>query len=98
MLRGDFMPRSKDAALEQAEGRFDGIGMYIAMRVFAGMIDSLVKVLLHLVERPRIDGGFIGHNHFDVTPDVRIDDIPNGLRLRILSADQPQISVALPDS
>ena len=33
MLRGDFMPRSHNAALEQREGRFHGVGVNVAVGV-----------------------------------------------------------------
>src|SRR5260370_1573932 len=95
MLRRDFMPRSHNAALEQREGGFYGISVNVAMRVLAGMVDSLVKVLLHFVERVRIDGRFIGENHFHVATNVRVDDIPHSLGLGTPCPDQPQIPVAL---
>src|SRR2546427_12248115 len=56
MVRRDFMPRAHNATFEQRKGRFHGVGMNVAMRVLLRVIDSPVKVLLHLVERPRIDG------------------------------------------
>src|SRR5439155_9860281 len=63
-----------------------------------GMVDSLMKILLHLVERPRIDSRFIGHNHFDVAADVGIDNLAHSLGLGILGSNEPQIAVALPDA
>ena len=71
MLRVYFMPRSNDAALEQGERRFHGVRVNVAMRVLAGVVDRAMLGLLHLVQRPRIDRGFIRHNHFDMASHVR---------------------------
>lgn len=98
MFRGDLMPSAHNAALKKRESRFHGVRVNVAVRVFLGMVDGLVEVLLHLVQRPRVDSRFVGQNNFDVAANVRIDDIPHGLRLRILSPDQTQISIALPDA
>src|SRR6266567_3174164 len=98
MLRRDFMPCSHNATLEKREGRFHGVSVNVAVSVLAGMIDSLVKVLLHLVECPRIDGRFIRHNDFYMTADIRVDNLAYSGRLCILSTNQPQIAIALPDA
>src|SRR5882762_6993104 len=95
MLRRDFMPRAYNAALEKREGRFHGISVNIAVGVFAGMVNGLVQVLLHVVERVRINSRFIRHNHFDVTPKVHVHDVADSNSLRILSADQSQVAIAL---
>src|SRR6266567_2669979 len=98
MLRRDFMPRAHNAALEQRESRFHGVCVHVTVSILAGMIDSLVKVLLHFVESVRINLGFIRHNDFDVATNVCVDDVADSFGLRIASADQTQISVALPDA
>src|SRR6266851_9255906 len=98
MLRRDFMPRSHYAALEQRESRFHRVCVYVAVGILPRVIYSLVKVLLHLVECPWIDGGFIRHNHFYVAPDVSIDNFAYCRGLRILSANHAEIAVALPDA
>src|SRR6266568_5188340 len=95
MLRRNFMPRANNTALEKREGRFHSVCMHVAVRVFARVIDGLMKVLLHLVERVRVDLRFIRHNDFDVTAYVCVNDVADGLGLRIASADQAQISIAL---
>src|SRR6266851_6758957 len=95
MLRRDFMPRPHNAALKQRERRFHSVCVNVAVRVFPRVIDSLVKVLLHLVERPWVDSGFVRHDDLYMAPNVRIDNLAHRLRLCILSTDQPQISVAL---
>src|SRR5216683_1428519 len=98
MLRRDFMPSSHNAALEKREGRFYCVCVYVPMRVLFRVIDSPMEVLLHLVECVGIDLGLVGHNDFDVSANIRVDDIPNGLGLRIPSPDQPQVPIPLPDA
>ena len=70
MLRINLMPRSDDATLEQRKSRFNGIGVNVAVSILAGVVDCAVLVLLNLIERPRVDARFVGHNHFD-TPRLR---------------------------
>jgi len=98
MLRRDFMPRTHDAALEQGERRFHGVSVNVSVRVFSRVIDSLMQVLLHLIERVRIDGGFISQNHFHMAANVCVDDVPHSLGFGILSANQPEIAIALTDA
>src|SRR6267142_1245189 len=98
MLRRDFMPCSNNAALEQREGRFHSVCVNVAVSVFAGMVDGLVQTLVHPIERVRIDSRFIRHNYFDVTSKVHVHNIADSDSLCILSADQPQVSIALPDA
>src|SRR6266404_3648963 len=98
MFRRDFMPRPYNAALKKREGRFHSICVHVTVRVVLGMVNGLVKVLLHLVKRPRIDGRFIRHNHFYVTPNVGVDNLSDGCGLRILGTNHAQIAVALPNA
>src|SRR5216683_1090136 len=98
MFSADFMPRSHDSALEQAESGFHGVCVYVPMSIFPRVIDGLVKVLLHLVERPRVDSRFVRHNHFYVAPNVGVDNFTHRRGLRILSTNHAQIAVALPDA
>lgn len=92
------MPRAHDAALEKRESRFHGVRMHVAVCVLPRMIDGLVKVLLHLVKRPRVDRGFIRHNHFYMAPDIGVDYLAHGRGLRILGANHSQIAIALSDT
>ena len=55
-----------------------------------------MKLGLHIVERPRIDSGFICQDHFDVTADVRVNDLANGRPFRVVGIDHSEITVALP--
>ncbi len=98
MLRVHLMPRSHDAALQQREGRFYGVSVNVAVSIFAGVIDRAMFVLLNLVERPRVDARFVGHNHFDVTSEIGFDDLAHSIRSGIPCMDQAQIAVTLPDT
>src|SRR6267378_8306235 len=98
MYRRDFMPRSHNAALEKREGRFHSVCMHITMRVFPRVVNRLVQVPLHFVERIRINGRFIGHNHFYMAPDIGIDNFAYCRGLRILSANQSEVTIALSDA
>src|SRR6266478_1918799 len=98
MLRRDFMPCAHNAALEQRESRFHGVSVHITVSVFLRVIDGLVKVFLHLVERPRIDSRFVGHNHFHVAPNVSVDNLADSCGLGILSMNKPKIAVTLADA
>lgn len=95
VFRADFMPRSNDAALQERERRLDSIGVNLAMRVFAGVVNRLVLRGLYLIQSEGINQGFIGQNNFDVSAHVRVDDVLHSLGLRVLRANHPKISVAL---
>lgn len=91
------MPRAHDAALEQGECRFDGIGVNVAVGIFLRVVNRLVA-RAHVFECPRIDSGFVGQNHFHVVANVGVDNLLNRLRLRIFGANQSEIAVPLPDA
>jgi hypothetical protein len=98
MFRRDFMPRAHNAALEQRESGFYSVRMNVAVRVFPRVVNRFVLALLHVVERPRIDSGFVGQNHFHMAANIGVDNLLHGLGLRILSSNQTQIAVALSDA
>lgn len=52
MFRRDFMPRTHNAAFEKRESRFDGIGMNVAVSVFAGVVNRLVLACRDVPECP----------------------------------------------
>src|SRR5271168_1205218 len=98
MFSRDFMPRSYNTALEQRECRFNGIGVNIAVCILARMVDGFVNAALQFVQGPRIDGRFVGHNHFHMPANVRVDNLFHRGGLGILRANQPEIAVALTDT
>jgi len=95
MFRIYFMPCSNDTALKQAERRFHGVRVHVAMRVSLRVIDGLVLPRVHVIERPRINRGFVRHHNFDVAPDIRFDNRLDCFRLCIFGANQAKIAVTL---
>lgn len=75
MLRANTMPSTNHAALKQAERRFDGVGMNIAVHV------DLVAVPDRLVLGPEskplsssaIERVIVRHKHFDIIADILAD-------------------------
>ena len=98
MFRRDFMPRSHNAALEQGESRFHGIRVNVAVGVVLGMVNRSVEVLLHLVQRPRIDSRFVSNNHFHMAAEIRIDNLSDGRGCCVFGVNHAEIAVALPDA
>lgn len=92
------MPCAHNAAFEQGKGRFHCVGMNVSMGIVLRVVNRAVEVLLHFVERPRINSRLVGDNHFDMAPDVRLDNLADSRGLRILGMNQPEIAVALPDA
>jgi len=92
------MPRSHNAALEQRESRFYGVGVNVAVGVVLRVVNGSVKILLHLVQRPRVNSRFVRNNHFHVASDVCLDNLAHSRGLCILGMNQPEIAVALPDA
>lgn len=98
MFRRDFMPRANYATLEKRERAFYRIGVNVSMDIFFGVIDSLVFFFGELGQSPRIDRGFIGHNHFYVFANMIFDDFSNCGRSGLFDTNQAKISVALTNS
>src|SRR5437899_12507577 len=98
MFRRDSMPCPHNAALEQREGRFHGVCVHVAMRVLLRVIDGLVLFLRELIQGPRVDSRFICDNHFHMTANVLPDNLAHSGGSLILSADQTQVPITLPDA
>src|SRR5713226_156149 len=95
MLCADFMPRSYDATLEKREGTFHCVCVNVARHIVLGVADRAMLFLLNLIQCPWVDLGFIRHNHFHGSADVRLDDFADGLGLRIFGVNQSKVTVAL---
>src|SRR5882724_11295287 len=98
MLDADVMPRSDDAALEQRERAFHGVGVNVARDVDGPVADSPVSLFVLPVERPRIDGRFIGNEHLYGLADVLADNLRDRRGFGVFGAEQPQIPVTLADA
>src|SRR5882724_10611385 len=73
--------------------------MDVAVSIFPRVINRLVAVTLgHILECPRIDSRFIGQNDFYIFANMVSKNLTDGSSLSVLSADQPQISIALTDA
>lgn len=99
MLRGDFVPRPHDAAFEQGEGGFDGVGVDVAHDVASRtVIDSLVILASSFPHSGHVRNVVIGEDDFHVFADILADILRKGARLRIVSMEEPEIAVALADA
>src|ERR1017187_1175454 len=101
MLRRDFMPRSNDAALEQAKRGLDAVRGNVSVNVdLRAMVDRLVSCWAdsRFPHSARIGSPVIRHNHVHVTADVLADVLRQRPRLRILSMEEPEFPAALLDA
>jgi hypothetical protein len=106
MLGRDLVPRSHDAALEQRERRFDGIGMHVAFDVNASrMLDGFVlrphvaeQGRRGIVQRTRVTAGIVRNDHFYRAANVLLDELRQRAALNIVNVEESQIAAALPDS
>jgi len=89
MLRRDFMPRSHDTALQEAESRFYGIGVNVSMRVFFGVVNRVMLFNRKLFQHIRVNHGLVREHYFNVTADIRVNNLAHGLSFGIVSPDQP---------
>ena len=98
MFCADFMPRSHDAALEQGECRFNGIGVNVSSEAdifLRGVIDGFVFRIAH--------GVLVGLECVcDDDVNIGTDIFPNVLRqgssLGILGVKETQVTIALTDT
>ena len=92
MLDAHAMPRSHDAALEQRESGFDGVGMHVSVDVLPRVIDGLVDFLSILIESPRIDSRFVGNDHFHIFANVLRDYLFDLFRGCLIDANESEIA------
>src|SRR5579859_533550 len=63
------------------------------------VLDGLMLCQLPaLLERERIGRKLIGHNHFHIVGDIVVNDVLQGLCLRVGSVEKPEIAAALTDA
>lgn len=97
MLRAHTMPRSHDAALQERESGFDGVGMNVPINVVtAAMLNRLVLALgnSRTLHGERVRDKLIRHNHVNVIAHVLFDVPRQCASLRILRVEEAQIAVA----
>jgi len=99
MLRRNFVPRSHDAALEQRESGFDGIGVNVAHDVTSrAVIDGLVILASGFPHGGDVRNVVIGENDFHIFADILADVLCERARLCIVRVEEPEIAVALADA
>lgn len=98
MLHANFMPRSYDTALEQAEGRLDCVGRdahaFLVAYIFFGMVvyGLVLAAILRRVEV--VDGRFIGHDNVAGLVHVASNDVVDRLVVDLVSVDEVQVTTS----
>jgi len=101
VLCRDFMPRSHDAALEQAEGRLNRIRMEVSDHIlFRAMVYDAMFISRNccLSQGRRIGHEIIAHDHVNVGRDVLADVLRQRPRLCVLSVEEPERPTPLTDA
>ena len=100
MLCGNLMPRTNDAALEQAKCGLDPVRRNVSVNVKASrVIDALMLPLVSGREhRAFIREEVVSHNHVNIFADVLSDVLRKGAGLAILSMEEAKLSTALLDA
>src|SRR5208282_3854452 len=109
VLGRNLVPRSNDAALEQAESRFNGIR--VDARVNGVNVDSrrmLNGFVLRphvaeqgrrgIIQRARVTAGIIRHNDFDRPAHVLLDVLCQRARFHVRRVKESQFALTLPDA
>ncbi len=100
MFGADLVPTAHDAALQERDGRFDGIGCdartVLVADIFPGsMIDDLV---LSVSDSTFVSWETISDKHFDIGAYVFADVLCQRSALGIVSMEESEIAVALPQA
>src|ERR1022692_2176132 len=98
MLRAEPVPRSNDAALEQRESRFNGVGMNVSSEpdvLFRAVIHGLMPSLAHGLAVRAI---FIGHDHINVLRDVLLNVPRQSATLGIFRMEESHWPATLTDA
>src|SRR5439155_12383473 len=100
MLRADLVPRSHDAALQEAESVLDCIGMDVRSEAnifLLGMIHGLMSIA-QFSQSLWVGGQFIGDDHIHILRDIVLDISGQSSALCILGMKESQVAIALPDA
>lgn len=101
VLRADLMPRANDAALEQRECGFDGVGVDVAANILLRLvIDGLMlpSVDSSFNHRGGIPRQFIGDHDLHIGAYVFLDVLCQCAGLRIFGMEEPERSPAFADA
>lgn len=98
MLGANFVPASRDAAFQERECRFNGIGVNVRSApdvFFFPVIHFLVPMIADSLSVRR---QFIGDNHVHVLGDIFFDVLCERTNFRVLGMEEAKIAVALADA
>jgi hypothetical protein len=100
MLRADSVPRTEDAALEQAEGGFDGVGMNVAVHVHTrAMPDSLVlRPDPDALRCASIQVEIVGKENIHVIANILSNVLLKCARLYVTGMEEAEFSLSLTDA
>src|SRR5579863_10320871 len=99
MLGAQSVPRAHDAALEQREGGFDGIGVNVSHDIApCCVIDGLVILASSFPHGGNVCDVVIGENDFYIFTDILADIFCKSARLCVVRVEEAEIAVALADS
>ena len=93
------MPCAHDAALQERECGFDGVGVYVAANVLASLvIDGFMLVFERSAHRAWIDRELVGNQYVYILANVVVDDLVKGGSFQIVCAKKAQLSATLPNA
>lgn len=100
MLRAHFVPSANNAALQEREGRFDSVGMNIALDVDMQFVSDgfVASIFAEMLGRAPVSVEFIGKEHFDIFAYILADKFFERATLNIGGVEKAQIATALPDT
>src|SRR2546428_9895164 len=101
MLCADPMPRSDNAAFQEGESIFNGIGMHFALDINLGFVlDSLMLSLCYSCfgDCIGVNRMLIGNQNVHVLTDVVSNVLRNSTLLNIGCMEETKIAITLPDS
>src|SRR5260370_32872303 len=101
MFRGDFVPRSRDTALQKREGIFDGVCVHFTRNVHpAAVIDGLVPISTKpsIHHRSWIADPIVSDKHVRIWADVFADVLSKGRSFSVFHMEKQQLPAALTDT
>src|SRR5438552_1401012 len=100
MLRADLVPRSHDAALQEAESVFHGVGMDVSSEadIFLLCVIHRLMAATEFTKGLRVGCEFVSHNYINILRDVFLDVSGQSSALCIFGMKESQLAIALPNT
>lgn len=98
VLDADLVPRPDDAALQQTECGFDGVGVNLAAHVLTRTVVDRFVLALKLRQIEAVSRPFISHDHIDRFVHMGSNDVVQRSLGYIARSDKAQITAALADA